>query len=136
MRFLSFRLLGENFLYGDEQLLLITGFGKVGVAAIVPGQAVGNSIGEKFKGNIDVGELVLDVSTKGRIRGIEVMNATRFFREFSIEKKMLKNLIDAQFNATIKPNSIILGIVFKARNVKHEIPAKVAVPLEVPVVGC
>lgn len=95
----------------------------------------GFSSDERFKGNIDVGELVLDVSTKGRIRGIEIINATRFFKEFSIEKKTLKSLIDAQFNATVGPNSIMVGIVFKAKNVKHEITAKVAVPLEAPVMS-
>ncbi|MCP3686707.1 MAG: DUF2283 domain-containing protein [bacterium] len=88
---------------------------------------------EKFKGNIDVGELVLDVSTKGRIKGIEVMNATSFFKEFDMEKRVLKNIVDAQFTASVKPNSIIIGLVLKAKNVKHEMPAKIAVPLEVPI---
>lgn len=92
----------------------------------------GFSDDEKFKGNIDVGELILDVSTKGRIRGIEIINATKFFKEFDIGKKILGNMTDAQFNASIKPNSIILGITIKAKNIKHEIPAKIAVPLEVP----
>ena len=31
----------------------------------------GFSSDEKFKGNIDVGKLILDVSTQGKIRGIE-----------------------------------------------------------------
>jgi len=93
----------------------------------------GFSSDEKFKGNIDVGELILDVSTKGRIRGFEVMNATKFFREFSIEKKTLKSLTDANFSASVKPTIIILGIVLKAKNISHELLAKVAVPLEVPV---
>ena len=92
----------------------------------------GFSRDEKFKGNIDVGELVLDVSTKGRIRGVEIMNATKFFKEFEIEKKILENIINAEFNASIKPNSIIVGLVLKAKNIKHEIPAKIAVPLETP----
>ena len=92
----------------------------------------GFSNDEKFKGNIDAGELILDVSTRGRIRGIEVMNATDFFKEFNIGKKVLENIIDVQFNAVIKPSSIILGIIIKARNVKHDIPAKIAVPLTIP----
>ena len=93
----------------------------------------GFSSDEKFKGNIDIGELILDVSTKGRIRGIEVINATRFFREFSIDKETLRNITDVQFNTTMRPNSIIVGIVIKARNVDHELPAKIAVPLEAPI---
>lgn len=93
----------------------------------------GFSSDERFKGNIDIGELILDVSTKGRIKGIEVINATKFFREFSIDKENLKNITDAQFNTTLRPNSIIVGITIKAKNVDHEMPAKIAVPLEVPI---
>lgn len=87
---------------------------------------------EKFKGNIDVGELILDISTKGRIRGLEIINATEFFKDFDIGKKILRNITSAKFNAHIKPNRIMIGIVIKAKNVKEEIPAKVAVPLRVP----
>lgn len=93
----------------------------------------GFSADENFKGNIDIGELILDVSTKGRIRGIEVINATRFFREFRIDKRTLKNITDAEFNTTLRPNSIIVGIVIKASNIDHEMPAKIAVPLEAPI---
>jgi len=85
---------------------------------------------EKFKGNIDVGELVLDVSTRGRIRGIEIMNATEFFKDFDIGKSILENLKDANFTASLNPNRIMLGILVKTEN--KEIPAKIAVPLEVP----
>ena len=87
---------------------------------------------EKFKGNIDVGELILDVSTRGRIRGIEIMNATKFFKDFNIGKRILDNITDAHFTASLNPNRIIVGILIKAKNVKKEIPAKIAVPLEVP----
>lgn len=93
----------------------------------------GFSSDEKFKGNIDAGKLILDVSTRGRIKGIEVMDATKFFREFKIGRKILENITDADFTASIKPSSIILGIVLKAKHIKDKIPAKIAVPLEVPV---
>ncbi len=87
---------------------------------------------EKFKGNIDAGELVLDVSTKGKIEGVEIMNASKFFKDFGINEDMLENITDAKFKATINPNGIIVGILIKSKNIEHEIPAKIAVPLEVP----
>ena len=37
----------------------------------------GFSEGERFKGNIDIGDLVLDMSTKMRVRGIEISNASK-----------------------------------------------------------
>ena len=90
----------------------------------------GFSADEKFKGNVDVGELILDVSTQGRIRGIEVINATEFLKEFKIDKTILENISDANFSASIKPNRIVIGIVIKSKNI--EIPAMIAVPLAVP----
>jgi len=88
---------------------------------------------ERFKGNIDVGDLVLDVSTQGRIKGLEIMNAQNFFKDFDINKKILNNITCAGFNADIKPNSIIITIRVKGKNLKQEIPAKIAVPLELPI---
>jgi uncharacterized protein YuzE len=92
----------------------------------------GFSDDEKFKGNIDVGELILDVSTRGRIRGVEIMNATSFFKDFSITSEMLETITNIDFNASINPSRIMLGIVVKSKNVKNEIPAKIAVPLAMP----
>ena len=74
--------------------------------------------------------MILDVSTKGRVVGVEIINATRFLKEFDVEAKTLENLADAEFNAYIRPNSITLGIIFKAKNTRHEIPAKIVVPVE------
>lgn len=92
----------------------------------------GFSANEKFKGNIDAGDLILDMSTEGRVRGIEVLNATSFFKEFEIGKKALENLCEARFNAVVKPTSILIAIMIKGKNMQ-EMPAKIAVPIEVPV---
>lgn len=92
----------------------------------------GFSANEKFKGNIDAGDLILDISTSGRVRGIEILNATEFLREFEIGKKVLETLSEARFNAVVKPTSIIIGITLKGKNMQ-EMPAKIAVPVEVPV---
>ena len=83
---------------------------------------------EKFKGNVDAGDLILDISTKGKIRGIEIMNASKFFSQFDVGRSMLRNLINANFNASINPTGIILSVTLKTEGA--EIPAKIAVPLE------
>ena len=92
----------------------------------------GFSANEKFKGNIDAGDLILDVSTKGKIRGIEVLNATKFFKEFDIDEEKLENITEADFDASIKPNGVFIGIAIKSKN-HREMQAKIAVPLEEPV---
>ena len=82
---------------------------------------------EKFKGNIDVGNLVLDVSTKGRIRGVEIMNASAFLEELRIGKKALEDMESADFTAQISHNSITITLFLKSG--AQEIPARIAVPL-------
>lgn len=82
---------------------------------------------EKFKSNIDIGDLILDVSTKGKIKGIEIMEASKFLGEW-VKKTDLKNLSDATFKAVIKPNSILISICLVSNN--QEIPAKIAVPIK------
>ena len=92
---------------------------------------------EKFKGNIDVGDIVLDVSTNGKIRGIEVFNASQFLKPFvekGKEEGILGSIIDADFNTKIKPNGIIISLVIKSKN-KSDIPATIAVPLEKPILS-
>ena len=86
---------------------------------------------EKFKGNIDARDVILDVSSKGRIRGIEVFNATAFFKDTGISGKVLQKIKKATFAATFRPSGIILGLVITSR--QKELPAKVVLPLEVPI---
>lgn len=73
---------------------------------------------------------MLDVSTRGKIRGVEILNATSFLKEFNVGRKILENLSDAPFDAQIKPSRIIMSLVLKSDKVEYA--AKIAVPLEVP----
>ncbi|MBT4174052.1 DUF2283 domain-containing protein [archaeon] len=82
---------------------------------------------EKFKGNIDVGDLILDVSTKERIVGIEILNASVFLKEFGVSKEILEGFIDVKFNVVTKGNTISIGIILKTKDVEK--PIKIAVPL-------
>ena len=92
----------------------------------------GFSGNEKFKGNIDIGDIVLDVSTQGRIRGIEIMNASKFIKDFAAEG-VLSDIVDAEFRAVIRPSSILVKLFLEFKNVEGRIPAQIAVPLEAPV---
>ena len=82
---------------------------------------------ESFKTNIDAGDLVLDVSTKGRVRGLEVMNASLFFKEFGITKRLLRSLTDADFSVRTRQNGVMLGLLLKTE--EQEVPAKISVPM-------
>ena len=87
----------------------------------------GFSYDEKFKGNIEVGDLILDVSSKGRIRGIEINNTNMFLRNIT-----LMNIEDAGFSSSTTPNGIVISLLFRFKD-KTELPATIAVPLETPI---
>jgi len=85
---------------------------------------------EKFKGNIEVGDLILDVSTKGRIRGIEINNTNMFLKNITLND--FGNIEDASFTSSTSPNGIVISLLFKFKD-KTELPATIAVPLETPI---
>ncbi len=84
----------------------------------------GFSKDEGFKGNFVAGSIVLDVSTKGRVRGIEIMDASSF-----LKKNVMARLTGARFNVIEKSNAIFVKILLKTLN--SEVPAQIMVPLEI-----
>lgn len=83
---------------------------------------------EQFKGNIDAGQIVFDVSTKGKIIGIEVLDATSFFKEFNIDRGILGNLETAEFNVARDQHGVTINLLFESKNNAQKLPAKIAVP--------
>ena len=93
----------------------------------------GFSTDEVFKGNLLIGDLVLDVSTKGRVRGIELLNATAFFSDFGIAEETLQHLTNAELKTLEKDGGFFLTIILRTSNDSFSIPVKIAVPLEAPI---
>lgn len=99
----------------------------------------GFSNGERFKGNIEIGDLILDLSTKMRIRGMELMNAGENLKGFlklaRFKKDVLNHVKDANFNVNIRGNSMSLALILITIKSKkeQEIPAKILVPTSEPV---
>lgn len=85
---------------------------------------------ETFKGNLDAGDLVLDISSKGNIRGIEIINATHFLREFGITPEMMRSASKGNFTAQVRTNGITICITLMADQQIH--PAIIVVPQEIP----
>ncbi|MCD4759907.1 DUF2283 domain-containing protein [archaeon] len=83
---------------------------------------------EKFDGCIDVGDIILDLSTKGNIRGIEFLNATEILADYKITKEALSNLKKADFLAKGTKHGITIRIKFLIN--KKEIPALISMPIQ------
>jgi uncharacterized protein YuzE len=85
----------------------------------------GFSKDERFRGNIDAGDLILDVSTKKRVRGIEILDASSFLKEFGITEESLSEMTDAEFSAQMRPEGISIGLLIKSKYNQAGIPAKI-----------
>ena len=93
---------------------------------------------ETFDGNIDTGNIIFDVSTKGRIRGVEIMDATRFFNQsYKLSptnikeiQKRLQVLNKADFKAQATPNGMIITLFTQTKKLTKIVPTKIALPLE------
>jgi len=83
---------------------------------------------EIFDGNMVAGDLVLDMSSKGRVRGIELLNASKFLKDLGIPKTALLNLREGDFVAESKPNGIFLNLILKG---EKTVSAKLAVPMTI-----
>ncbi len=84
--------------------------------------------GDKFFGNEMIGDLVLDVSTKKRIVGIEILNASLYLKDFGVTEMDLKELKDAELTAELHKNQANLLLTLKTK--RKEIPLKITAPLE------
>ena len=85
---------------------------------------------EVFKGNIDLGDIILDLSTSGRVVGIEIMNASEFFNELGFKPENLNNITEAQIKASITKGSLIVFLELTSEGVTTK--AQIAAPLAIP----
>ena len=88
---------------------------------------------ESFTGNIDLGNIILDLSSKGRIRGIEIMHATQFLAGRNISKTVLHSFRRADFNIHLTNKAILITLSFE--HIGSIIPAEISVPLTAGVCG-
>ncbi len=85
---------------------------------------------EKFKGNIDIGDIILDMSTKGRIVGIEILNASKFFKEVGIGISFLEkvNSKNIELKSKLTSQMMTVFIIFNVNKTRQSIP--IAMPLK------
>jgi len=77
---------------------------------------------EKFKGNIDLGYVVFDLSTNGRIVGVELMDASKFFKNMGFKESFLEKISDAHIKSQINPGSLVVFLMLKAGAEEMRIP--------------
>jgi len=89
---------------------------------------------EEFETNIEIGDLILDVSTKNRIVGIEILDASEYLKGF-LKTNNIKELLENMKDATLivetkkKNTEIILLIISELPEKKKEIRSKIVIPV-------
>jgi uncharacterized protein YuzE len=85
----------------------------------------------KIKGSVEIGDIIVDISTDGKIKGIEMLNASEILKNLGLKnpKEILNNIKSVSIRAIYKTDSIIVyySIISKAR----EVSSSIAVPVKV-----
>lgn len=77
---------------------------------------------EKVKFSIDIGEIILDVSSRGSIIGADFLN---FSKNFKMSKKEISEIHKAIFNVKYNPNYILVMIMLY-RKQKEPLPIPIS----------
>jgi len=90
----------------------------------------GFSQDEDFETNLEFGDLILDISTKKRIVGIEIMDASKYLKKFLKNydiREILENIEDARLDTKIEKKNINIVLTMITKS-KKEI-AKITIPI-------
>jgi uncharacterized protein YuzE len=84
----------------------------------------------KIKGSIDVGYFVIDISTEGKVIGLEILNISEVIKNSGISnaKEFLDNIKKAGFRAVYHQDSII--VYFMVFSKAREVTSSIAVPIK------
>ncbi|MFH1649733.1 MAG: DUF2283 domain-containing protein [Candidatus Woesearchaeota archaeon] len=90
---------------------------------------LGFNTDEEFGGNLGAIPVIFDVSTKGRIVGIEVLDASVFFAKYGISKEMLSSMEDANITFSRNDANVSMQLTLQLKSEKVSV-TEFAVPLK------
>ena len=87
--------------------------------------------GVKSKGAVELGELVFDFDSEGRLVALEIMSVTSFLedligKEIGVDKKMLESLKMCKVDVKVHQNLLLIKILLVLED--KEIPVPLSVP--------
>ncbi len=84
----------------------------------------GFDAGERFRTNIVAGDVILDLSTRDRVRGLEILNAAEFLTSLGLPEKAKLESLDFDARTT----TTVIYLKLRLKTAHREIPAMIAVP--------
>jgi len=84
----------------------------------------------KIKGSVEVGDIIVDISTDGKIKGIEMLNASEILKNLGLKnpKEILNTIKSVSIRAVYKQDSIM---VYYSILSKVKVSSSIAVPVKV-----
>jgi uncharacterized protein YuzE len=84
----------------------------------------------KIRGSIDIGYFVIDISSEGRVIGVEILNVSKVLKNLGIgsPKEFMNNIKNAGFRAVYQPDSII--VYFMILSKVRQVTSSIAVPVK------
>src|SRR3989344_8204040 len=83
--------------------------------------------GEEFATNLCEGNVILDISSKGSIRGVELMNASECLARFGITTKFLLSITDADFTASKNTTGTTIELSLCSKSDRKNAPLHIAI---------
>lgn len=84
----------------------------------------------KSKASVEIDDLIIDYDSKKQISAIELLNASKFFKdlnEFEITKETLKEIIECKLEIIPKNNFFMIKFLFLLKT-KEELITPVIIP--------
>ena len=78
-----------------------------------------------IKGSIDIGDFIVDMSTSGKVLGVEILNASK---NFGISRNLLSSVKKAKLNVSYRKD-VIQIIAFLLLAKKREIKTMIPIPI-------
>jgi len=66
----------------------------------------------KYDSSIQIGDFILDLDKRGKINGIEILNASKIF---NVSKNVLKNIVAGELELIVNEELIIFKILIKSK---------------------
>lgn len=79
----------------------------------------GRKANEKIKGSAKIGNLILDITTEGKIVGMEIRKATEFFNTIGVEKSP-EEINTANLSVEYKSDGLVIFLQLKFKNKEEE----------------
>lgn len=83
---------------------------------------------EVIAGSVRILNLIMDITTKGRIANIELIDASDYLKSMEINPQILKKITNAEFSFRAIRNGYLIAILLKSGKKVERVPYNLYLP--------